>query len=115
MKRFVVSLLGILILTAASLAQQPKENETVVKISTNLIQVDVTVTDKNGKIVTGLKPEDFEIRENGEIQKISNLIFISKTSGAVNASDKSARPNANQNPSATTLAPGQVGRTIAIV
>lgn len=33
----------------------------VLKISTTLIQADVTVTDKDGKVVTDLKPEDFEI------------------------------------------------------
>ena len=38
----------------------PTADTDVVKISTNLIQVDVTVTDGRGKIVHGLEPEDFE-------------------------------------------------------
>lgn len=52
-------------------------DDDVVKISINLIQVDVTVTDSKGNPVTDLKPEDFEIYENGEKQKISNFSFIS--------------------------------------
>lgn len=48
----------------------------VVKITTNLIQVDVIVTDSNGKPVTDLKPEEIEIYENGEKQKITNFSFI---------------------------------------
>ncbi len=49
----------------------------VVKISTNLIQVDVTVTDKNGNPVTNLKADDFEIYENGKKQKITSALFVS--------------------------------------
>ncbi|CAN5782944.1 hypothetical protein BH20ACI4_BH20ACI4_34170 [soil metagenome] len=48
----------------------------VIKISTTLIQVDVTVTDKKGNIVTDLKPGDFEVYENGKKQDITNFSFI---------------------------------------
>ena len=40
------------------------------------IFVDVTVTDKQGKPVTDLKPEDFEIREAGKLQTIESFRFI---------------------------------------
>ena len=36
--------------------------------------VDVVVTDKQGKPATGLRPEDFEIEENGKPQKISTFV-----------------------------------------
>jgi hypothetical protein len=39
----------------------PVDDKDVVKITTSLIQVDVTVTDSKGHVVTDLKPEDFEI------------------------------------------------------
>ena len=48
----------------------------VVKITTNLIQIDVVVTDKNGNQITDLNPEDFEIYENGKRQDISNFSYI---------------------------------------
>src|SRR6185369_10699940 len=41
-----------------SAAQKPGD---VVKIGVTLVQVDVTVTDKKGKPVTDLRPEDFEV------------------------------------------------------
>lgn len=53
----------------------PDDNDTV-KISTTLIQVDVTVTDKDGNIVTDLKPGDLEIYENGKKQEVTNFSFI---------------------------------------
>ena len=50
----------------------PPDND-VVKISTNLIQIDVSVTDAKGKVITDLKPEEIEIYENGQKQKITNI------------------------------------------
>ncbi|HMH45759.1 MAG TPA: hypothetical protein VK557_19885, partial [Pyrinomonadaceae bacterium] len=43
--------------------QKPSTEETeVVRINTNLVQIDVSVVDKNGVQVTDLQPDDFEIR-----------------------------------------------------
>lgn len=53
------------------------DDKDVVKISTTLIQVDATVTDKKGNVVKDLKPEDFEIYENGKKQIITNFSFVS--------------------------------------
>jgi hypothetical protein len=38
-----------------------------------MVLVDVVVTDKQGKAITGLRPEDFVIEENGKSQKIASL------------------------------------------
>jgi len=46
----------------------------VVQITTNLVQVDATVTDKDGKYVTGLTSADFEILENGRSQPIFKVV-----------------------------------------
>ena len=86
---FKVFFLALFVLSLAfsAAAQQPSAtppDDQVVRISTNLIQIDVTVTDKNGKVVTGLTADDFEIFENGERQRMSNFSFVSRTaSGAV--------------------------------
>jgi VWFA-related protein len=45
------------------------------RVSVNLVQVDVVVTDAKGHHVTDLRPEDFEIFENGKRQ---NIAFFSK-------------------------------------
>jgi len=68
--------------TPAPNAQQDKDD--IVRITTNLVQVDVVVT-KNGKVVTDLTPNDFEIFEDGKRQTITNFVYVSNVSNASNA------------------------------
>lgn len=42
-------------------------------LGTNLVVVDVTVRDKHGRPVTGLKQSDFELRESGKAQEIKRF------------------------------------------
>lgn len=91
----------------------PPDDNNVVKISTTLIQIDVTVTDSKGKVVTDLKPDEIEIYENGEKQKITNFSFISAIKTVTekpNAVDKNAIPIPQ-----AVLRPEQIRRTIALV
>ncbi len=64
----------------------PRDDEQgdVVRITTNLVQVDVVVT-KDGKQVTDLKPEDFEIFEDGRPQRITNFSYISNIPSVTSA------------------------------
>ena len=48
----------------------------IIRITVNLVQVDAVVTDSKGRQVTDLKPEDFEIIEDGRPQKITNFSYI---------------------------------------
>src|SRR5690242_4379791 len=57
------------------------KDDDVVKIRTNLVQVDAVVT-RDGKVVTNLTPDDFEIYEDGKRQAITNFAFISNLAGA---------------------------------
>src|ERR1700730_17545072 len=59
-----------------STSQQPDSDDDVVKISTKLVQVDVVVTDKNGKPVADLKPEEVQIFEDGRPQKITHFSYV---------------------------------------
>ena len=52
-------------------AQKAESNVTVVHINVNLVQLDVAVTDKKGRYVTGLGPENFEVYEDGIREKIA--------------------------------------------
>lgn len=123
MKKLLFSLLSVVIITSTILAQQPgptpKDDDQLIKISTNLIQIDVTVTDKNGKLVTDLTPGDFELYENGEKQTISNFSVVSKSVGGAAAGDAGAGAQAGNAAQAgnntSALARGDVRRTIAIV
>ena len=46
------------------------QDDDVVKVKSNLVNIDVIVKDKKGKYVSDLKAEDFTITENGVAQKI---------------------------------------------
>ena len=104
MKRLV----WLLILSLNVHAQEPQD---VVRISTNLVQVDVVVT-KDGKPVTDLKEADFEILENGRRQPITNFAFLSVKSVR---SPPSERPPVASSTSAPPPQPNQIRRTLAIV
>ncbi len=62
--------------------KQDKPKDDVVVVTTNLVQLDVVVTDKDGKHVLDLKPEDFEIREGGKEQRITNFSYVTAASPA---------------------------------
>jgi VWFA-related protein len=92
------------------------ENQDVVRVSTNLIQIDATVVDKDGNIVSGLTADDFEIYENNKKQQITNFSFIdvqpTRSEGfpAVKKKNVPAVP-----PMPGSLRPEQVRRTVALV
>ena len=67
------------------------DSQDVVRITTNLVQIDAVVT-KDGKLVTDLKPEDFELFEDGHPQAITNFSYVSNvsTEPAMNASQPPA-------------------------
>jgi VWFA-related protein len=104
MKRLV----WLLILSLNVHAQEPQD---VVRISTNLVQVDVVVT-KDGKHVSDLRAEDFEIFEDGKRQPITNFNFVSVRS--VKSLPSGLTPGAPSAP-ATPPQPQDVRRTVAIV
>ena len=99
----------------------PADDEDVVRISTNLVQVDVVVTDKNNKQVTDLRPEEFEILEDGRPQKITNFSYILADPTAVSqpvAVNKTEKPPVDKKAPPVPpvrLRPEQVRRTIALV
>ena len=69
MKRLIPIFAFVATLAVSSIAQisapsptpTPYDDGDVVKISTALIQIDVTVTDNKGKIVTDLRRDEIEI------------------------------------------------------
>jgi VWFA-related protein len=133
MKRLFLSLAIIHALLVPAAGQQPsatpnppqKQNPTsdkddVVRITSNLVQIDATVTDKKGRPVTNLRPEDFEILEDGKPQKITSFSFVSRAAETPKPlpPTKSERPGRNvvaPPPPPVILRPEQVTRTFALV
>ncbi len=117
------SLIPILILSllTSSIGQtqspatgQDQSDDEVVRVTTNLVQVDAIVTDKTGKQVTDLRPDEFEILEDGRPQAITNFSYIDTGS---EAASRPASPPAGDAPmvAPVRLRPEQVRRTIILV
>jgi VWFA-related protein len=71
----LISLVAWLMSTVLPLqAQQAVSQEAppvTIRVSTRLVLVDVVVTDKSGKAISGLKAEDFTVQEKGKNQKVA--------------------------------------------
>lgn len=101
--------------TPATQPQQPESDE-VVRINTNLVQVDAVVTDKSGKMVTDLKPEEVEIFEDGRQQKITHFSYNVAQTPATISNTTSSPKNTNTPPlPPSKLKPEDIRRTIALV
>jgi VWFA-related protein len=101
--------------SASKQQNPPRDDEDVVRITTNLVQVDVVVT-KDGKQMTDLKPEDFELFEDGHLQKITNFSYISNVPGT--AANNAPVPLAKDKSAPVVPAavrPRDVRRTVALV
>ena len=56
--------------------EQTDEDKEIVRISSQLVLVDALVLDKDGKQVTDLSAEDFELFQDGKPQKIINFAYV---------------------------------------
>jgi VWFA-related protein len=70
----ITSLLAVAMAEPA-LPQDPQSQGPVIRSQVNLVNLFVTVRDKNKRIVTDLKKEDFKLQEDGQDQQIA---FFSK-------------------------------------
>ncbi len=119
-KKFLLAFVMLLCVFVTGLAQT-KSDEDVVRITTNLVQIDAVVT-KGGKMVTDLKAEDFEIFEDGRRQQITSFAYISNVSSNVSgrtAPTSSTVPNAPLDPNSPPPIPVKSAdvtrRTVALV
>jgi VWFA-related protein len=99
MRKVMLLVSWALVMCAATRAQvQPTPTppvEDVVRITTNLVQFDLAVTDDRGRVITDLKPDEVELIINGKKQAITTFSYVS--SGAakpptVSPSDKTGIP-----------------------
>lgn len=65
--------------TASFAGAQPAADSIFVdRVDVNVVNVEVFVTDENGRRVTGLEPDDFEVREDGRAVEISNFYAVAR-------------------------------------
>ncbi len=121
MKKYLSALIFCLVWAAVTFAQEikptpkptPPDDNDVVKISTKLIQVDVSITDKKGKIVRDLRRDEIEIYQNGKKQDLNTFSFISNIRETPEEIKAKAIPGVPLPP--TPVTPANVKRTIALV
>lgn len=99
----------------AQTTTQPANNqEPALRIKTELLQLRAVVTDKQGKIIEGLKADEFELLENNRPQKIeffgSEVVSESKNEKA--GTPAGVKNNAPASPPLTP--PTKPTRTIAL-
>ncbi|MDX6695546.1 MAG: hypothetical protein QOF02_3149 [Blastocatellia bacterium] len=106
---------------AAATAPQQQDDDEVVRITTNLVQVDAVVMDKSGKQVTDLRPEEFEILEDERPQAITNFSYVStdtaNSGSAPKSSSAAAAAASNRDASVrpARVRPTDTHRTILLV
>lgn len=54
-------------------AQKAPSDDSVIRVDVDMVQMNVAVTDKKGKYVTGLRPQDFEIVEDNAPQQMATF------------------------------------------
>ncbi|HEX8746986.1 MAG TPA: VWA domain-containing protein, partial [Pyrinomonadaceae bacterium] len=102
--RFLLTAVATLLIAQAVAAQEitnDSQDETdVVRISTQLVQTSVSVQDKQGRFVDGLKKEDFELKVDGKPVEVSFFERVAagsateeaQTAGALNSAPSAPRP-----------------------
>lgn len=83
--RAVAVALTLAMLGAAQEPQQQAPPRATFKSTVDLVPVDVSVVDKNGRPVSDLKPDDFTLTVDGKQRRIASAEFISIAEGAATA------------------------------
>ena len=108
--KFLFALLVVLCAVSPGFAQT--QSDDVVRITTNLVQIDVVVT-KNGKPIKDLKAEDFEIFEDGRRQVITSFTYVPNVpnkAGSEPGMTGSKDPNTPADPNAPAPTPTEIPR-----
>src|SRR5687768_18009061 len=82
-RRFLFALLASVTLPNGTLLAQgqgqppaPQQPPLTFRAEVNYVEVDARVLDQQGKFIPGLKPEDFEVFEDGKPQKVTAFSLV---------------------------------------
>jgi VWFA-related protein len=105
-KRALAIPLCFAVLGSSLPAQESQSSDYTFRVQSDLILVNVTVRDKNGNFVRGLKPEDFTILEDNKPQKLVSF-DVEDVDAVANQAVAQTRPLAN------TPAPPEEGKPVS--
>lgn len=69
----LAALLAIFLTLSSAYSQQSQDDDDVVRVNTDLVVVNITVSDSEGKYARGLRRADFKLMEDGREQQISSF------------------------------------------
>lgn len=96
--------------------QKPADSDEVIRVTTEIVQTDVSVLDKEGKFVDNLKPEQFQLKVDGRLQPVS--FFERVIAGSMNedaqiaAARGSSRARAADGSATSAAVPLDRGRAV---
>lgn len=107
---------------AAPVPDSPRPAATF-SVTSTLVQVDAVVTDSKGHHVTDLTPEDFQVFEDGKLQKLTHFAYVRvapgrKTSPELRAAREKPSPKSVEGlppPPSAHVRPEDVRRTIVLM
>jgi VWFA-related protein len=113
---------GIFVAVLFASGQQPpaapdsQHHQAVFTVTSTLVQVDAVVTDSKGRHITDLKAEDFQLFEDGKLQKLTHFSYVQVTPerGATPELPRNST-EAPQSPTLTQLRPEDVRRTMVLM
>jgi Ca-activated chloride channel homolog len=73
MAKKLILLLSVLAVVSGGRAGMDAQESPDLHVVVNMVQLNVAVTDKNGNYVTGLRPKDFSILEDGIVEKTATF------------------------------------------
>ena len=87
-KRFLLFLLLLIAVLIGSIHRATaQETETKIRVEVDMVQLNVAVMDGKGNYVTGLRPSDFEVTEDGIPQKVATFAEGNEPTRRVTAND----------------------------
>lgn len=102
---------AILLIFVLSVSSLPAQTDYTFHAETELVLVNVTVRDKSGKVVRDMRPEDFQIKEDGKLQQV--VSFDIENTDAVPALDVAqAKPLENAPAPAPTSEKPQLAASV---
>jgi VWFA-related protein len=107
-------LVGLFFAWGMAWGQSPAPNG-VIRIDVNLVQVDAVVTDSKDRRVANLQAEDFEIRQDGKPQTITNFSYVSTKPEAAHRAAPAKPVKGEPPPPPAPPDPAEIRRTLALV
>jgi VWFA-related protein len=92
-----------------------EQDEDVVRVGSREVKLDVVVKDKRGRPVKDLKDTDFQVYEDGKLQRIESFRFVTREGGNAEPSTSPAGEKAATAPAAPTAPARTTPGIIALV